>query len=131
MKVRLKKDWLGNYKAGEEFEFDEDGYITFSYTNEDVRDSYTVSAETKITINKDFVAKDDEYLELVTEEKPLESSKEAERSMRSVEAIEEKVAALVADRDILKSIDYKYASRYIRVLDNMIYALEWALGKVE
>ena len=50
---------------------------------------------------------------------------------KTKEQIEDKLEAVKADRELLKSLDYKYASKYIHMLDNLVYILEWTLGKAE
>jgi len=130
MKVRLKKDWLG-YKAGKEFELGEDGYITFRYGNDDVLENYTVSSSTTLTVNKAWISDNLDTFEYVVEKEPEQSIEEGPFKLKTREEIEAKLSSIYSDRDILKSIDYKYASKYIHMLDNMAYMLEWTLGKVE
>ena len=139
MKVRLKKDWLG-YKAGKEFELGEDGYITFRYGNDDVLENYTVSSSTTLTVNKAWISDNLDTFEYVVEKEPEQSieegpfklkTREEIFKLKTREEIEAKLSSIYSDRDILKSIDYKYASKYIHMLDNMAYMLEWTLGKVE
>lgn len=130
MKVRLRKDWLG-YKAGKEFELGEDGYITFRYGNDDILENYTVSSSTTLTVNEAWISDNLDTFEYVVEKEPEQSIEEGPFKLKTREEIEAKLSSIYSDRDILKSIDYKYASKYIHMLDNMAYMLEWTLGKVE
>lgn len=130
MKVRLRKDWLG-YKAGKEFELGEDGYITFRYGNDDILENYTVSSSTTLIVNEAWISDNLDTFEYVVEKEPEQSIEEGPFKLKTREEIEAKLSSIYSDRDILKSIDYKYASKYIHMLDNMAYMLEWTLGKVE
>jgi hypothetical protein len=132
MKIRLKQDFMG-YKEGETFESVE-GVFRFTESNEDVSEFESSSIHTEYTVSEDFVSNLPELFDITTEtpklEEPSTDSEEVSK-VRSKEELEAKLNAILKDIDILRTLDYKYAARYIRMLESMAYTLEWALGNID
>lgn len=123
MKVRLRQEYLG-YPVDSIVE-SKNGVFDFRQTVEDVSEQETSKVSLESTISEDYMYVYTDTFEVIEEEKievPVAKTKEQ---------IEDKLEAVKADRELLKSLDYKYASKYIHMLDNLVYILEWTLGKAE